>query len=113
MLAKVSAFILACVVLLVPQTVPEVGGDVNYIELLAQGGMVGILAIIWWKTFRQNNKEQQQMRDTIGKAFQATREMARENRQMAISTMKEMHQTQRELVGAINRLETQLDNLDD
>jgi len=107
------AFTLAAIVLALPQSTPEFGSEVNYTELLAQGTMVAILAGIWWKTFRQNNKEQRQMRETIGQAFQATREMARENRKMSIDTIKEVHQTQRELVGAINRLETQLDNLDD
>jgi hypothetical protein len=53
------------------------------------------------------------MRQTIGDAFKATREMARENREMMVGVIKDMHSTQRELVGALNRLEAQLDNLDD
>jgi len=113
MIQKALAFTLATILLALPQSSPDLVSQVNYTELLAQGTMVAILAGIWWKTFRQNNKEQRQMRQTIGQAFKATREMARENRKMSIETITEIHQTQRELVGAINRLETQLDNLDD
>jgi len=113
MIQKAIAFTLAAILLAMPQSAPGLGGDVNYIELLAQGGMVAILAGIWWKTFRQNNKEQEAMRETIGDAFKATREMARENREMMVGVINDMHSTQRELVGALNRLEAQLDNLDD
>jgi len=112
MIQKALAFTLAAILLAMPQSA-GLGADTNYIELLAQGGMVAILAGIWYKTFRQTNKEQEAMRQTIGDAFQATREMARENREMMIGTIKEMHNTQRELVGALNRLEAQLDNIDE
>jgi membrane protein implicated in regulation of membrane protease activity len=113
MIQKAIAFTLAAILLAMPQSAPGLAGDVNYIELLTQGTMVAVLAAIWYKTFRQNNKEQEQMRQTIGDAFKATREMARENREMMVGVIKDMHSTQRELVGALNRLEAQLDNLED
>ena len=112
MIQKAIAFTLAAILLAMPQS-SGLGVDTNYIELFAQGGMVAILAGIWYKTFRQNNREQEEMRQTIGDAFQATREMARENREMMVGTIKEVHGPQRELVGALNRLEAQLDNLDE
>jgi len=111
MIQKAIAFTLAALLLAIPQA--AIPGEVNYIELLTQGTMVAVLAAIWYKTFRQNNKEQEQMRQTIGDAFKATREMARENREMMVGVIKDMHSTQRELVGALNRLEAQLENLED
>jgi hypothetical protein len=97
---------------MLPQEGVIPGGD-GVIQLVVQGGLAAILVWIWWQTHQQANKEQERLRGTIGKAFKATRENNRAVRNELMEMQQQHHETQKQLVGVMNRLETKLDKLDE
>lgn len=112
MLSKSLAYSLAFLLLSAPQA-SGLAPDTTIVQGVVQGGVAAILVWIWWKTHTQANREQKAMRETIDQAFRATRENARENRQELREALQSHHETQKQLVGVMTRLETKLDQLED
>lgn len=95
-----------------PQAKPIPGPD-GVIQLVVQGGLAAILVWIWYKTHQQASERQNKLRETIGTAFQVTRENNRAVRDELMEMQRKHHQTQKQLVGVMTRLETKLDKLDE
>jgi len=124
MLSRALSVAIAFVLLVAPQGIEPGIPETGIIQLVVQGGVAGILVWIWWKTHTQANEEQAKMRQTIGEAFEATRqnsrEVARKNhkhheevRNQVMAQQREMHKTQKQLVGVMTRLEAKLDRMDE